>query len=233
MERRKPQDSKPVVAHNELAIVLGASRFDPAHINPDFLRYNEIVDATRQIKPPVIIESGFSLVEYNDGLTVTAINDSLTVSQTVQNLDISETVVPDVVRRYLAVAPWPVEYQYIHTDLTGSIKIAGEGFEPRFSPFSDLAKRVSLGDISPNVQVRAAYRFPDKAITMYVSEVRNEGAINELRFNAHMHRDISSDVSSDERGEFIMSILERWKDDTRDFDELACQFYFSYEQKED
>ena len=233
MERRTPQDGKPVVAHNELAIVLGASHFDPAHINPDFLRYNEIVDATRQIDPPVIVESGFSLVRYDNGLTLTATNDSLTVSQDLHDMDIAETVVPDIVRRYLAAAPWSVEYQYIHTDLIGSIKIAGEGFDPRLSPFSDLSERVSSGDISPIVQVRVAYRFLDKTITMYVSEVRNEGAINELRFSAHVHRDIGSDVSSDERGEFIMSTLERWKDDTRDFDELACQFYFSYRQKED
>ena len=233
MERRTPQDSKPVVAHNELAIVLGASRFDPAHINPDFLRYNEIVDAAWQIDPPVIIESGFSLVKYTNDLTLTATNDYLTVSQSVQNLDVTETVVLDVVRRYLAAAPWPVEYQNLHIDLVGSIKIAGEGFEPRFSPFSDLSARVNLGNITPSIQARAVYRFPDKIITMYVSEVRNEGAITELRFSAHIHRDIDSSLSSDERDAFIVSALDKWDDDTHDFDELACQFYLSYTEKGD
>ena len=210
MERRTPRDNKPVVAHNELAIVLGATRFDPAHINPDFLRYNEIVDAAWQIDPPVIIESGLSLVEYANGLTLTATNDYLRVSQSVQDLDVAETVVPDVVRRYLSVAPWPVEYQHIHTDLIGSIRIAGEGFETRFSPFIDLSERVNLGDITPSIQARAAYRFPDRIITMYVSEVRNEGAITELRFSAHIHRDIDSSLSSDERDEFIVSALGEW-----------------------
>ena len=227
------QDTKPIVSHDELAIILGASRFDPAHINPDFLRYNGIVDANWQVDPPVIIESGFSLVEYNNGLSLTATNDHLRVSQTVQTEGIGETLVPDVVNRYLPMAPWPVEYQHIYTDLIGVIPVAGNGFNPQFSPLEDLSQRVRFSDLTPIMQVRAEYRFPDKSITIYASEVRNESEITSLRFSAHIHRGIASDISPAERDEFIKSTLEKWHDDTRDFDELARQFYSSYTQKKE
>lgn len=230
---QESQDSNPVVAHNELAIVLVSSRFDPAHINPDFLRHNEIVDTTWRVNPPVVIETGFSLVEYDNGLALTATNDYLRVSQTAQRLENGDIVIPDVVSRYLTVAPWPVEYQHIHTDLIGGISVDGNGLETRFSPLHDLSQRVQFGEVSPIIHVRAAYRFPDKSITMYVSEVREENAITGLRFSAHIHRDIDSDVSAEERDEFINATLEKWHDDTRDFDKLARQFYFSYAQKED
>ena len=233
MERGTPQDSEPLVVHNELTIVLGASYFDPAHINPDFLRHNEIVDASWQIDPPVIIESGFSLVEYTNGLELTATNDYLKVSQTARTPESAEIVGPDVVSRYLAVAPWTVEYQYIDMDLSGAIRVAGSGFEAHLSPFNDLSQRVQFGDITPVIEIRAVYRFPDKSLTMYVFEVREENAITSLRFNALIHRDIASDASPEEQKEFIQSTLEKWRQDTLDFNELAGQFYLRYLQEEE
>ena len=233
MECRTPQESKPIVAHSELAIVLGASRFDPAHINPDFLRYNEIVDAAWQVNPPVIIESGFSLVKYDNGLALTATNDDLRVSQIIQDSGVEETVVPEVLNRYLNTSPWPVEYQHIHTDLVGSMRIDGDGLELRLSPFSELSSQVQFNDVTPIIQVRAAFLLSDKSITIYVSEIRNADEVTALRFSAHIHRDIDNVVSSGERDEFVKSTLEKWNDDIRDFDELACQFYLSYVQKED
>ena len=233
MERGTPQDSEPLVVHNELTIVLGASYFDPAHINPDFLRHNEIVDAAWQIARPVIIESGFSVVRYDNGLTLTAANDHLRVSQNLQTPESEEIVIPDVVSRYLAMAPWSVEYQYIHTDLSGAIRVAGSGFEAHLSPFHDLSQRVQFGDVTPTIEIRAGYRLSDKSVTMYVSEVKEENAIVSLHFSAHIHRDIDSDSSPEEQSEFIKSTLEKWRQDTRDFDELAGQFYFGYVQKEE
>lgn len=233
MERRTPQDSKPVVAHNELAIVLGATRFDPAHINPDFLRYNEIVDTAWQVSSPVIIESGLSLVEYTNGLRLTATDDDLRVSQTLRDLDVVEAVVPSVVRRYLASAPWPIEYQHVSANVAGSISAAGEGIETRLSPLNDLALQVHFEGVTPIIQTRALYRMADKLIIMHVFETRDESVITELRFSAHIHRDIDDDVALSERVDFITSALEKWNDDIRDFNELASQFYLSYTKKED
>ena len=233
MERGTPQDSEPLASYHELAIVLGASYFDPAHINPDFLRHNGIVDAAWQIARPVIIESGFSVVRYDNGLELTATNNYLRFSQTLQGPESEEIVVLDVASRYPAMAPWPVEYRYIRTDLSGAIRVAGSGFEAHLSPFHDLSQRVQFGDVTPNIEIRARYRLPDKSVTMYVSEVREENAITSLGFRAHIHRDIASDASPEEQADFIISTLEEWRQDTRDCDELAGQFYFSYVQKEE
>ena len=63
MERSTPAPPAPAVVLNELGIRLTAPRIDTAHINPGFLRYNEIVSPDWPIDPPVIIKSGFSLIE--------------------------------------------------------------------------------------------------------------------------------------------------------------------------
>ncbi len=233
MERQAPQDSKPLVAYNTVAIVLGATSFDPAHINPDFLRYNEIVGAAWQIDQPVIIESGFSRVRYHNGLMFTATDDFLTVSQNLRDIDVDETVVPDVVRRYLAMSPWLAEYQHVSFDITGTISAPGSGFEPHLSPFNDLALQIRFEENVPTVQVRCMYRMTDWSVILYVYENMEENVIKSLRFSAHIHRDIDDHASPDERDEFISAALEKWDANIRDFDDLACQFYFTYADKED
>lgn len=218
--------------HQELAIALGASRFDPAHINPDFLRYNEVVSPDWIIDPPVIAEPGFSLVDYINGVSLSAGNDDLRISQVAPALGMDEIVAPTVAQRYLEMAPWPVEYQYVRIDLRGVIPVGDIGIDPRFSPMNSLSQLARFGEIPPNVQVRVAYGFPDKAVTMYISEASDGGAVTELRFSGQIYRHIDRDMSAEEQGEFIKSIVGNWTGELDLFDELASQFFSGYVQKE-
>ena len=109
------ENEATLIVHDELSIILNASSFEPAHINPDFLRYNEIVGSDWRIDYPVVIETGLSSITYENGLTLTATMDSLTFSQTGAPLALSEITAPDIARRYLERSPWQVEYSAIYT----------------------------------------------------------------------------------------------------------------------
>ena len=235
MESNQPQGgqgNKPEIAITDLNIVLDASSFDPAHINPDFLRHNGIVNSDWQVEYPVIIESGFSLVKYTNGLSLTADRDSLAVSQTGSSLVPEEIVVPEIVNRYLTVAPWQIDCTVISTNLRGSISIADSSVGQQISPLHRLAQEVPFGGVIPNLQVRVFYGFSDKSITMYVVENTDENIITGINFRAHIHRDMDKDEPLDERREFIPSVVEKSKEDLNDFVELARQFYFNYLQEE-
>ena len=230
MERSTPAqqaEALPVVL-NRLGILLIASRIDTAHINPDFLRYNEVVDPDWQIDPPVIIESGFSLIEYDNGLSFTATNDDLAISHRAAPLATDEIVSPSVASRYLAMVPWSVEYSAVHIDLVGSMDIANQGIEQRLSPLRRLSSGMLFHDTAPNVQARAAYRFDDKSITMYISETGDDNLVNNVRFSAHIHRGISNDLPAADRIDFIESVVGNWQADVADFVNLASQFYRNY-----
>ena len=224
----------PVVAHNELAIVLGASNFDTGHINPDFLRYNEIVDSSWQLERPVVIDSDFSLVAYDNGLSLVATEYSLRISQSGPSLLVDDIVSPEVAGRYLAMAPWPVEYEFVGIDLRCSIQTDSASDGTQTSLLRQSALQVPFRDVIADFQVRVSYSFPDRSIVIYVAEERDEQSdtITELLFNAHIHRDIDSDMSTADRDEFISSILAGWKGDFDDLDELACQIYVNYIKQE-
>ena len=231
MERSTPaqqQPEAPAVVLNGLSIVLMARRIDTAHINPDFLRHNGIVDPGWQIAPPVIIESGLSLIQYSNGLSVTATNDDLVISQSGAPLASDEIVSPSVASRYLTMAPWSVEYSAVHTDLNGSMDVAGQGIERRFSPLHRLSSGMLFHDTAPNVQARVVYQFDDKSITMYITEIGDDISVGNVRFSTHIHRDIDGDLSTADRNDFIESVVGNWQSDVADFSNLAFQFYCTY-----
>ena len=228
------ESEAPVVVHNELAIVLVAPHFDPGHINPDFLRYNEIVNRDLQVVRPVVVESGFSLIVYANGLSLSATEDSLRIAQSGQPLTADEIVVPDVVHRYLEMAPWPVAYSAVYTNLIGAIDVAGEGIGRQFSPLYRVSLGMPFHDVTPNLQARTYYRFPDKSIVMHTSESidSDSGYITSISLRAHIHRDVESDLSADGQTEFINSTIEQWKADMEDFAQLGSLIHHSYSQQE-
>lgn len=222
------QDEAPSVALNHLGILLVAPRIETAHINPDFLRYNEIVDPGWQIDPPVIIEPGLSMVQYGNGLSITATNDYLEISHRDAPLSTDEIASPPVASRYLAMAPWPLEYSAVRIVLNGSIDAAGQGIARRFSPLHRLSSGMLFHDTTPDVQARAVYQLEDKSITLHISESGDSDLVNSVRFNAHIHRDIDSSLSDVERIEFVDSVIKSWEDDFVSFAQFALQFYRNY-----
>ena len=232
MEGNTPQGTNPTVTHSALTITLGAPSIDPGHINPDFLRYNGVVNPDWQVETPVVIESGFSLARYTNGLEISASANYVKVSHTGDSLSMGEIVTADIVVRYLRVAPWPVEYNSVMTDWRGAISCGSDGLAPEVSPLHSLGQGVKFGDIAPRMQARAFYREPpNKSIIFYLAESIEENVITELRFNAHIHRDMD-DVPSEEREEFVRSVLEKWEQDIGHMEELAGQFYRTYAPKE-
>lgn len=224
MEENTPRDNQLTVAHNMVLVHLAASRFSPPHINPDFLRFNEIVDPDWQLDLPVIIESRFSQVDYTNGLSVTAGEDHFRVAQAGQPLDLEEIAVPDVITRYLKVAPLVVEYKAIITEWRGAITISNEGDGPTFSPLYGLAQRANTGSATPEAQIRLSYELPDKNIALFVSETLSDDAVTEVQLGALAFRNME-DLPPDAQDEFINSVLESLNEDIDGFVELATQFY--------
>lgn len=224
------ENEDSVIVHNEMSITLNASSFDPAHINPDFLRYNEIVDSDWRIEYPVVIEAGLSSISYENGLTLTATVDSLTFSQTGAPLALSEITAPDIARRYLERSPWQVEYSAIYTNLSGSINVPGEGLARSISPLRRLAVQARVRGITPNAQTRLSYRNAGKTIVMSFSESVSGDLITAIRFAAHTHRNVDNQMSLSAKTEFVDSTIEQWQADIGEIETLATQFYRTYKE---
>lgn len=125
MENKKQsidERKMPFVSNDQLTIALFASDIVPGLINPDFLRYNEIVDPDWKLEPPVFVESGHSQFSYSNGLSLKATKEFLFVSHLKNDLSFEDALCREVVRKYMQVAP-PADYDFIGIDPTGSIQL--------------------------------------------------------------------------------------------------------------
>jgi len=206
-------------------IHLAASRFSPPHINPDFLRFNEVVDPAWQLDLPVIIESRFSQVDYTNGLSVTAGEDYFKVAQAGPTLNLEEIAVPNVIARYLGVTPLAVEYKAIITEWRGTLRIENQGEGLTFSPLHGLAQRATSSGATPEAQIRLSYEFPEKNIALFASEAILDNAVIEVQLGGLAFRNMEN-LPADSQDEFINSVLEGLNQDIYGFVELATQFYF-------
>lgn len=153
---------------NAMSVRLRATNTYPAHVNPDFLRFNEIVPGEWVVERPVVLETGYSRVDYDNGFSVTATGQYVHFYQ--RNLldPTVELTAVDVAARYFECSP-----RYLSVD---SVMIApdclllhADGIDAPFdSPISGLA--IPFGDIIPHLFVRAAYRLGDKGIDVTLSD---------------------------------------------------------------
>ena len=224
-----PQDnlgeSIPLV-HTGIGVLLRPSNIEPSSLNPEFLRYNQIIGEDWKIETPVVVEPRFSRVRYDNGVVVAASRDQVTFTQTKRPLELGEVVCPSMALRFLSLMPWSAEYRIVSLDPTARIQLPKPTSDESPSLLAGIGQRFPFDDAFPRVQARLSYDFEERSITLYVGEQerQDDGTSSELHFSAHIHRDVPSTVR-EEQLEYVRSILEAWEQDLADFDRLVTGFY--------
>ena len=208
-----------LVVHTGVGVLLMSYGFDSSSINPDFLRYNGIVDADWKVEGPVIAESGMSRIVYDNGLVVTASRDHVTFEEIWQPVAPDDFVSPAVAMRFISLVASRSGYEAVGVDPRGFIRLPEGASGVSATVLSALGRRLPFEEQLPSVQSRLFYELEDREITLYVGEV-----VSELRFSAHIHHHVFGSELS-EQTTFVRTVLDSWRDDLADFDRLAIQFY--------
>ena len=220
-----------VLNFDELEISLFNPSVVPALVNPDFLRHNAIVSPDWAVEAPVMIDSQISVVKYVNGISFRATRDYLAVSQepAEESFTLDEVVCPEIAEKCLDRIPMERPYETIGFDFTGTIIIEEKNSQHITSPLRELGNRLSHNSVTPDVQTRMRYHFPDKEMTLYVFEMRPEDA-NELIglfFNGEIRVPVVGDNEQD-REIFMRDALKKWEEDAYQFRLIASEFYSMY-----
>lgn len=179
-----------------LVIRLYAYDTSPSHINPDYLRFNNIVPPDWSVTRPVSAQSGFFRVNYSNGVSVTGTEDQVSFHQ--NNLDDfqSNLVVPDLVSSYLESPAPGITFDAVVIEPTCVLAYppgAGPPVQPRVSYSFDIA--VSIDQTQPQLLIRSLYRLPGKNVVITVSEelIRSDEPATEVNVSGQMHYTIDDD----------------------------------------
>ncbi len=215
-----------VVVHTGVSVSLRSFSLDPVSINPDFLRYNDIVGADWKIEGPVTVEPRLTRVAYDNGVVITATRNRVTFAQTGQLLDLDNFVGSAMAMRYISSVALRLGYEAVAIAPRGFIRIPPISQGESSTILERLRRRLPFAAELPRVQARVSYNLAGRGITLYVGEAVNEaaGAVSMLRFSAHIHHNVPESGPS-EQTDFVRSVVESWREDLADFDRLAIQFY--------
>ena len=128
---------------------------NPAHINPDSLRFNGVIPSEWVIVRPVTLEAGLSRVDYENGLSISASQLNVFFNQSrLENPD-TELVVLDVARRYLDQPPAYLRFNSIVIGFAFGVHQVDR-------PLSLAALAATYEGIAPAVSLRSMYNLSDK-----------------------------------------------------------------------
>ena len=239
MERggqRSESPDSPVFALQGLEFTLINLGTNPGRLNPEFLRYNHIVDDEWDIKYPVLIEPGKSRIRYSNGLSIAASSDSITIAQRDPDHEVdseleSEAIVaPDVTERYLQ-RTIAAEFPFVGISMEPSGFIKAE-FSDAQSPLRNIALQIPFSDTTPVIQARIQFNLDGRLLTIYVSESPpEEDGITFLRFTGEIYRSVEGETPQ-EQSRFLGNVLENWEQDLSDFQLAAYGFHSLYSSRE-
>ena len=146
------------VGLTEFSVVLLATSNNPSILNTDFLQYNDIVDASRQVLEPRISTPAFSQVRFKDGLTVTADPDRVIFAQTGDRLATEDIVCPEIAKRYVKTVPH-VTYRAVGINPKGFRRSEGKADDKVADALLDEGAWMSFKDIIPEIQLKAVYGY--------------------------------------------------------------------------
>ena len=218
------------ILYVEVEIKLYFSYFDFHHINPDFLRYNDIVGRDLKLERPVSIEPNFRLINFSNGITIFAGSNHMDVSQVGSPLDMERWAVPEVVVNYLEITPGLEEWQRVEVSARGIMNVASQNIHMADSPISRWSPMADYEDVVPEIQSRISYSLPGRSIVLYVAEAYAEGTntIARLHFTGEITREVDSELSVDERMGLIRPSIDTCRADIEEFEGLARHIHSLY-----
>lgn len=201
----------------ELSVVILGRNHNPTILNPDFLKYNEIIASDWELQGPPICVEPMAQVHFKNKVTITAQFDKITFHENISEKTAQEILVPEVAHRYINKLPH-VEYLAVGINPTGHIVIEGE--DDASNNF--LAERFiapglwqTLGDSSVKASFKFTYTFGDMVCTLGFEakplKLSDEKSIQVISIASNFHHPL---VGDDRNNRLIDldGILEKWEE---------------------
>ena len=220
------------LALSTLVIRLYVFDTNPAHINPDFLRFNDIVPPDWVVVRPVLAEPALSRVNYSNGVSIFGSDEEVSFRQVNLLNDDVELLVPELASRYLETPRPGLIVDSVSIEPTCVLKYPPSGeppLQPKVSHRFDTA--VLIDQIEPQMLISSMYRFHDKDVAITISEestdtdvadtdvADTDAAVIELNISGQLHFPISDENYLTTARDHVY----RWRQELHEFYLLATE----------
>ena len=225
------------LALSTLVIRLYVFDTNPAHINPDFLRFNDIVPPDWVVVRPVLAEPALSRVNYSNGVSIFGSDEEVSFRQVNLLSDDVELLVPELASRYLETPRPGLIVDSVSIEPTCVLKYPPSGeppLQPKVSHRFNTA--VLIDQIEPQMLISSMYRYHDKDVAITISEestdtdvadtdiadtdvADTDAAVIELNISGQLHFPISDENYLTTARDHV----DRWRQELHEFYLLATE----------
>ena len=201
----------------DFSIVVVANNQNPSFLNPDFLKYNQIVPTDWELAMPPISIPVLSQVMFKNGVNIVAQSDRVTFWEALDN-DNLVFQIPDISCKYIDIVP-AVDYKAVGININAHFPIANK----EDNQDTVLTKLISQGKWknfqgkSPNAVVQFTYQLDNTNLMITIQEAiiqknPNNESVNILNFSANFHRELINGTYA-ERILYVKNIIQDCKSD--------------------
>lgn len=151
----------------ELAIVVVGRNHNPTILNPDFLRFNEIVPSDWELARPPLCTELIAQVVFGNRLSVVSQQDKIIFSEAFSVDGTGPVETPGVAQRYLNTVPH-VDYQAVGVNPNGYVTFEDQAAVLAFAKDRFLAKGpwLGFGDGLHGAGIRFSYEVEGRTLNL-------------------------------------------------------------------
>lgn len=198
-----------MITLEQFALVVVAELHNPTVLNPDFLKYQEILPGDWELSSPPITTLSFSTIQYTNGINIIAEPNKVQFIDT-KGGDPPKSHIVEIMERYIAALPH-VRYK--------ALGINFKAYEERTDPYSFIISRflksgpwynnehelsgLALKFVYPIEKGRAIISLDSGSVNKIIEDKKIEEPV--LTSDGNFHRDL--DINSKQLSEQIISLL--------------------------
>jgi hypothetical protein len=205
----------------DFSIVVVADNQNPSILNPDFLKYNQIVPSDWELAMPPICTPALSQVTFKNGVNVVAQSDKVTFWEALDSDNLLFEI-PDIFCKYIDVVP-AGDYRAVGININAHILVEKKenNQDIVLSKLISEGKWKSFQGKSPNAVVQFTYQLDNTNLMIAIQEViiaknPNNELVNILNFSANFHRELINGTYP-ERISYVKNIIQSYNTDLDTF----------------
>lgn len=208
----------------EIAIVLLASNHNPTILNPDFLKFNEIVPPDWELAESPICVDSLAQVSYKNDIRIVAQFDRLNFTENISGKSLEDIYIPNIASKYIEVLPH-VNYRAIGINPRGHVITKNQQEADIFvlNKFISKGPWTEFKNKSSKAIVQFNYPLDFGSLILKVEDtilsLSNEEKVPAIIFSGNFHRDVSGE-NTKEIINNLKIIIKSWISDVELFKEL-------------
>jgi len=207
----------------ELSMVVVGKNHNPSILNPDFLKFNDIVPRDwSPLQAPICTEM-IAQVVFTNGLSIVSQQDKIIFSEPFVVDGAGRVQAPEVVSKYLKAVPH-VAYEAVGVNPKGHISFDSEKSALTFMTSTFLApgRWLDFGNPLRATAVKFSYDLEERVLNLTI-ETGSTRLPDSQEFlvvlAGNFHHELTGESTS-ERLESALRAVEKWKDDVADYRKL-------------